>query len=104
MVREGNIYEFMVITSFAKNAKDKTTGEEILKIVKPEVIYRFNCYLEDITAISESFNKNGGIQKDKCFINHKEYKELLVLGSYNKISNIIFPEEEETKIGYGSSK
>lgn len=103
MVKDDETYEFVIISSFARNVRDKN-GNDVMKVLKPEVTYKMRCNLADVTVVLESFNRNGGISKGRCCIWHKEYKELLVRGDYKKICGIVFSGDEEPKIGYGRSK
>ena len=96
-------YEFKVISSFCKQLKNKN-GEDYIKIVKPVAIYKLQCLITDISSVTEAFNNRGDIAKNKCYIYHRDYKDLLVKGGYESICKIVFPEEENKKIGYGGSK
>ena len=93
-------YEFIVLNTLTKNVSGKN-GELETKIMVREARSRIICWLADITAVQESFSKTGKVSRNNCYIFHKDYRELLVKGSYEKIRDIVFPSAEEKKIGYG---
>lgn len=104
MVAGNETYEFQVISSFGKTVKDNE-GKDCFKVMKSSAIYKLKCLVSDVTAVSEAFNTNGNVAKNRCFIFHKEYKDLMVKGSYEKTCSIVFPPEENKSVGYyGSSK
>ena len=103
MVNENGTYEFTVISAFGKNIKSPN-GEDQFKIIKPQAEYRVKCLIVDVLSVSEAFTRNGDIAKNRCYILHKEYKELLVKGNYNRICDVVFPNGENNTIGYGRSK
>lgn len=67
--------------------------------------YGFKCYLDDITYVQEHLDVNGYPLKNVCKINHKDKGEMLILGSYQKVSSLIFREHpDKPKLGYGKDK
>ena len=103
MVSNDETYEFEIISSFVKAVKDKN-GDERVKVIKPQAIYRIKCLIQDITSVSEAFNSRGEVSKNRCYIFHRDYKDLLIRGGYKRTCEIVFPNEQEKRIGYGSGK
>lgn len=98
-------YTFTCISPLVKTFADNEGNEHAI-IVKKNAYYKSTFYLDDIRGVQELFTNEGGINKIRCCIFHREKGDIVVHGSADKIRRIVFDRKgyEDTpqrkKMGY----